>query len=136
MFSSTLGLACILYLVGIGTVLYIRPRSMFRPGGVWREFGLSDSEHSTLFPFWMFVLVWAVFSYALATCLVLVAGSVAAPSDDGLELFSEPLIQPVTSTNVAPAAASPTPGYYILNPNRVNATGANYVYYGPTPPPA
>lgn len=120
MFSSTLGFACLLYLFGIGVVLYIRPSSMFRPGGVWREFGLSDSKQSTLFPFWMFALVWALISYALATCFMIGTSSLTN-SSPGLELFSHPT--PVKQ-----------PGYYIINPNQVNSSGANYVYYGPHPP--
>jgi hypothetical protein len=112
---------------------------MFRPGGVWREFGLSDSEHCTLFPFWMFALVWALLSYAIATCFFIVTGSIAAPSD-GIEIFSEPVIQPVSEVSEVPNVpnvpeVSPTkPGYYILNPNRIESTGANYIYYGTEPP--
>ena len=138
MFSPTLLIAVLLYLVGVGIILYIRPTSMFRPGGVWREFGVSDSEHCTLFPFWMFALIWAIFSYAIATCIILISGSLAATPSEGIEIFSEPLIEPVSS--VAPSIApisSPTPsqpGYYILNPDRINSTGANYIYYGSEPP--
>lgn len=141
MFSPTLLIAVILYLLGVGIVLYIRPTIMFRPGGVWREFGLSDSEHCTLFPFWMFALVWAILSYAIATCIILVSGSVAglspaAPSD-GIEIFSEPVIEPVSSVASAVEPVSsppPQPGYYILNPDRINPNGANYIYYGSEPP--
>jgi hypothetical protein len=129
-------LACILYLLGIGVVLYLRPVSMFRPGGAWREFGLIDSDHHTLFPFWMFALVWAVLSYAIATCFFLIIMPLSAPSD-GLELFSEPSIEPVSSI-ASPEPIQPTqptqPGYYILNPDRINSSGANYIYYGSEPP--
>jgi hypothetical protein len=137
MFSPTLLIAVILYLLGVGIVLYIRPTIMFRPGGVWREFGLSDSEHHTLFPFWMFALVWAILSYAIATCVILLSGSVAAPPSDGIEIFSEPAIEPVSSvaSSVAPVPPTPPqPGYYILNPDRINSSGANYIYYGSEPP--
>lgn len=139
MFSPTLLLACLLYLVGVAVVLYVRPTTMFRPGGVWREFGLSDSEHSTLFPFWMFALVWALLSYAIATCILL---AIPPPPPDGIEIFSEPMIEPVSSiTPPAPISAASIPaapatqsGYYILNPDRINSSGANYIYYGPEPP--
>jgi len=137
MFSPTLLLAVLLYLLGVGVVLYIRPTLMFRPGGVWREFGLSDSEHSTLFPFWMFALVWALLSYAIASCIIL-----AIPPTEGIEIFSEPRFEPiapvapVAAPVTAPVAAPATtqPGYYILNPDHINTTGANYIYYGPEPP--
>jgi hypothetical protein len=107
---------------------------MFRPGGVWREFGLSSSEHHTLFPFWMFAIVWAFFSYALATiCLSMTVGS-SEPS--GFEITSDPIIQSVSNVQPAPISSAPTePGYYILKPSTIESSGANYVYYGPTPPP-
>ena len=127
MFSLTLMWACLIYLVGVGIVLYIRPSSMFRPGGTWREFGLGDSESCTLFPFWMFSIVWAIFSYVFASFIT----SMSIPRNDGIELYSEPLVPP---TSLSPNVKQP--GYYILNPESVSAnTGANYVYYGPEPPP-
>jgi hypothetical protein len=143
MFSPTLLIAVLFYLVGVGVVLYVRPTSMFRPGGVWREFGLSDSEHSTLFPFWMFTLVWAVLSYAIATCIIVFISSSLAPSE-GIEILSEPNIQPVSSIAPLSSLSSPSPsssssspsepGYYILNPDTINSSGANYIYYGSKPP--
>lgn len=129
MFSLTLMWACLIYLAGIGIVLYIRPSSMFRPGGTWREFGLRDSESCTLFPFWMFSIVWAIFSYVFASLIT----SISIPRNDGIEIYSEPLPLPTPSV---PNVSVKQPGYYILNPESVSAnTGANYVYYGPEPPP-
>jgi hypothetical protein len=145
MFSTTLMMAGLFYLVGVGLVLYIRPTLMFRPGGVWREFGISDSEHCTLFPFWMFALVWALLSYALATCFFLIMSSRSSP--DGIEIYSDPSppsptapantpsILPVSSVAPAPSVAPTQPGYYILNPDTINTNGANYIYYGTEPPP-
>jgi hypothetical protein len=119
--------ACLIYLVGVGIVLYIRPSSMFRPGGTWREFGLGDSESCTLFPFWMFSIVWAIFSYVFASFIT----SISIPRNDGIEIYSESLLPPTS-----PSPTVKQPGYYILNPESVSAnTGANYVYYGPEPPP-
>ena len=127
MFSLTLMWACLIYLVGVGIVLYIRPSSMFRPGGTWREFGLGDSESCTLFPFWMFSIVWAIFSYVFASFIT----SISIPRNDGIEIYSESLLHPTS-----PSPTVKQPGYYILNPESVSAnTGANYVYYGPEPPP-
>ena len=131
MFSPTLLVACILYLVGVGVVLYSRPTIMFRPGGAWREFGLSDSEHSTLFPFWMFALVWALFSYAIATCIMV---AIPPPPSEGIEIFSEPTIEIQPVSSVVPPVAPTQPGYYILNPDHINSSGANYIYYGSEPP--
>jgi len=132
MFSSTLMTACILYLTGVAVVLYIRPTSMFRPGGTWREFGLSNSEHHTLFPFWMFVLVWALLSYAIASCFFMMITPLTN-SSEGVEIVSD--IQPVSSVAsiLEPEPVQPS-GYYIINPDHVNSTGANYIYYGSEPP--
>ena len=135
MFSPTLMVACLLYLVGVGVVLYIRPTSMFRPGGTWREFGLSESDHHTVFPFWMFALVWAVLSYAIATCFFLMITPLTLPSD-GIEIYSEPTsFAPTIETVPEPVQPAAQPaGYYIINPDRINSSGANYIYYGPEPP--
>ena len=134
MISQTVLVACLFYFIGIAIVLYIRPTSMFRPGGVWREFGLSDSEHHTLFPFWMFAIVWAFFSYALAT--IFLSMTLGTPEPAGFEITSDPIIQPVSSVQPAPISAPTAPGYYILKPSTIESNGANYVYYGSTPPPA
>lgn len=58
--------ALAIYIVGIAIVLYVRPAIMFRPGGTWKEFGLSNQGSYSIFPFWMFALVWAILSYAFA----------------------------------------------------------------------
>jgi hypothetical protein len=107
---------------------------MFRPGGTWREFGLHDSDNHTVFPFWMFALVWAVLSYAIATCFLLVITPYTVPSE-GIEIYSEPMIQPVSSIGPAePVQPVQQSGYYILNPDRINSSGADYIYYGSEPP--
>ena len=53
----------ILYLAGIAVALYFRPALMFYPDGRWKEFGTTPSEDSTMFPFWLFCVVWAIASY-------------------------------------------------------------------------
>ena len=57
-----------IYIIGIAIVLFLRPNIMFRPGkGTWKEFGISNTGSYTVFPFWLFTLVWAILSYVLAT---------------------------------------------------------------------
>ena len=134
MFSPTLMIACILYLLGVGVVLYIRPMSMFHPGGTWREFGLSESDHHTVFPFWMFALIWAVLSYAIASCFLLIITPLTLPSE-GIEIYSEPAsFSPIETVSEPVQPGAQPAGYYIINPDRINSSGANYIYYGTEPP--
>ncbi len=157
MFSQTLWYAFAIYLIGVGVVLYLRPTLMFGPGGVWREFGLSDDESCTLFPFWLFAIVWAVMSYALASMIMIVIAGMTIqdeiPGFNGLEIISEPEeISPVsntnnfkapkmnktnTSTNSINMKKSNTSnmnnkaGYYVLNTSK---NEPSYVYIGKEPP--
>jgi hypothetical protein len=55
-------LSSVLYLMGIAIVLFLRPPLMFHQDGRWKEFGLRDDD-SSVFPFWMFCLVWALISF-------------------------------------------------------------------------
>ena len=65
---SVLYLALAIYVIGVALVLYIRPSVMFHPdNGTWKEFGLDSGRNSTVFPLWMFTIVWAFLSYAIAS---------------------------------------------------------------------
>jgi len=48
-------------------------------GSAWKEFGLSHKGNYTIFPFWMFIVVWSVFSYVLGSFCVIGFSSVSAP---------------------------------------------------------
>ena len=61
-------LSMLVYLAGIAAVLHLRPALMFHPDGRWKEFGVRDPK-ATVFPFWGFCLVWALFSFGLS-CLL------------------------------------------------------------------
>lgn len=121
---------------------------MFKPGGNWKEFGLSSSQAYTVFPFWMFAVVWAVMSFALVNLGSMFVSSIVLKS----ELASATPVTPVTPVTPAvptvPTIATPVsqatvlntvdmgakaPGYYILEQL---ATGPRYVYWGPDPPTA
>ena len=88
-----------------------------------------------MFPFWMFCIAWAVFSYAIgraffghsAALLATVAAS--RLSDDNAV---EPLPVNVESGSSFAEASSPVkPGYYKLNSNASRKKGApRYVYVG------
>ena len=154
MFSQTLWYAFAIYLIGVGFVLYMRPGLMFGPGGMWREFGLADDEQCTMFPFWLFSIVWAVMSYAIATMIMILVAGLAVPEEilnesEGLEIFSEPEsnisnnLKPVsqtdnfkipknTATNIkANSGNNARAGYYVLNTSK---NEPSYVFVGNSPP--
>jgi hypothetical protein len=124
----------LLYLFGVALVLFFRPQFMFYKDGRWKEFGVGY-EGTTVFPFWMFCIAWAVFSYAIgraffghsAALLATVAAS--RLSDDNAV---EPLPVNVESGSSFAEASSPVkPGYYKLNSNASRKKGApRYVYVG------
>lgn len=138
-----------LYIVGIAVVLYIRPAIMFQPGGIWKEFGISKRDDYSVFPFWLFTIVWAVFSYALATLISILLASVVLRSSDHtpqvIQESAQTFIKPISAstpelstssfpaTNLFTSPSGPTrvPGYYVLE-SAVNQP--RYVYWGPEPP--
>lgn len=148
---TILYLAFGIYIVGVALVLFIRPNSMFRPGG-WKEFGLSTGSSYTMFPFWMFTILWAVVSYVLATLGAVMFTSVTLRSSptnvqfddylpDGM-MEAEPVYQPISQappprirTSIPAPASVPAmkqPGYYILE--STTNTAPKYIYYGTEPP--
>jgi hypothetical protein len=150
-----------IYMIGVAIVLYLRPRTMFRENGMWKEFGLATETEQTIFPFWMFSIIWAILSYALANLISIFFASVALKSENTTTttttntMPNSSFIQPISShPNAMPVvapqlptaiqAAMPTtsnlsatsarvPGYYILDPY-ANPAHPRYIYYGPDPP--
>lgn len=64
-----LWLAIVFYSVGLALLLHFRPAMMFFENGTWKEFGYQRDARHTIFPFWLFAIVWAFVSYALAATL-------------------------------------------------------------------
>lgn len=134
---SVLWFALGIYIVGIAVVLFVRPTSMFSAAG-WKEFGLANTANYTVFPFWMFAIVWAVVSYAVASLFTLTVASSVISSEDvavNANVNLNTIATPVSK--IMPPAPSPSPsatlpGYYILE--QAAQGPAKYVYYGPTPP--
>jgi len=63
----------ILYLAGVAIILALKPTLMFREDGGWKEFGIGrNPDKYTWFPFWFFVIVWAIISY----CIILILASI------------------------------------------------------------
>ena len=145
---TILYLALGIYIVGVAIVLFVRPNIMFRPGG-WKEFGLSSNSSYTVFPFWMFTIIWAILSYVLATLGSVMFASAALQSvpvearvydtDYGVEDVAEPIYKPISHeaprirpTRVAAPALPQQPGYYVLE--APTSAAPKYVYYGTSPP--
>ena len=106
----------LLYLIGISTVLIMKPNLMFAKDGSWKEFGLYNSEKHTWFPVWLFCIVWAIVSYGI------VKFTIGA---------SEP--EEVPTRNMGKKNLKP--GYYVLNQNALESEGVpRYVYIGEEPP--
>jgi hypothetical protein len=60
----------ILYLAGIAGILYFRPSLMFQKNGQWKEFAIRNGETTTVFPFWMFCILWAVVSFLIIQVVI------------------------------------------------------------------
>jgi hypothetical protein len=159
----TLLLAAILYLIGVVIVLLLRPRTMFDEDGDWREFGIVSKAH-TVFPFWLFCIVWAVLSYCITLFFMGAPGGIDhspkktvsenLPVDEPVrpnprsgkrsksgrrskpvEAPSDNLVEPLSPIPDINGKKPPKPGYYVLNPDGDGGNGvAKYVYYGPKPP--
>lgn len=64
-----LWLAIVFYSVGLAIILQLRPSLMFHENGSWKEFGYQRDSRHTLFPFWLFAILWAFCSYAIAAAI-------------------------------------------------------------------
>ena len=132
------------YILGISVVLWTRPSLMF-DGEAWKEFGLSRKGNATIFPFWMFVIVWAFVSYILGTLCVIgctgVAATVAAtvtaaePTPKEAPLAGAGLEAPkeLDFIKTPPVRRKPrrAKGYYVRGMVKGKPT---YVYYGKESP--
>ena len=147
---SVLMIAFGIYILGVSVILFVRPAFMFRASsGTWKEFGLGggvDSPNYTIFPFWMFALVWALLSYVGANFFTVFLTGLALQSlpADVVEANISNVLKPVSkspppnlpvATATAPTVpvnSSAQPGYYVLETPK--AGPPKYVYFGTAPP--
>lgn len=157
---QTLWLAIFVYSIGLAAVLHFRPALMFNENGNWKEFGYHRDSRHTLFPVWLFAIVWAFVSYALASVGVTLWSSAAVAaassswmtSTDADEEDASPVeesevevdeeIVPVSRTRsrrtTTATKKKPRSGYYVLDPEQADDSAGlrRYIYYGPERPPA
>ena len=137
---NTLWIAFGIYIVGIAIILFIRPAMMFREGnGTWKEFGLSNKDTYTVFPFWLFTLIWAILSYVFATLTTVFFAGLALQSMPSLPATATApasLLTPISQAPELPAnvvgAPGEVPGYYVLDTPTKGPP--KYVYFGTKPP--
>ena len=137
----TLLLAAILYLIGIIIILLLRPSLMFNDKGEWKEFGTIALDH-TIFPFWLFCIIWAIFSYVVSLLLVgefkgtgPTLYEAETPEDlipalpnktKGMNIKN--ITKSMNSTN---PHGNMKPGYYMLDSKELKRTGIpKYLYVG------
>jgi len=125
---TVLWIAFGIYIIGVATILVIRPTTMFHTSGSsWKEFGLSSNGTSTVFPFWMFAIVWALISYALATLGMMFMATITLNSVPEYVSMDNINAKPISSINTNP------PGYYVLDEMN-QSSPPKYLFYGTQPP--
>jgi hypothetical protein len=66
-----------IYIVGVSALLFLQPQMMFE-NNVWKEFGLHNTSRATVFPVWMFIIVWSLLSYGVASLIVTMLSQLAS----------------------------------------------------------
>lgn len=153
-----------IYIFGIATVLFLKPKIMFGETGEWKEFGIGRGERRTVFPFWLFSIFWAFISYGLALVIMSQFATIAvnafpepsisqqAPVPQYQQPSIQQPVQPSVSTTlppqqplaqtVAPSFIKPVSSSLGIQANtpgyyilQSNGLGENrYLYYGTEPP--
>ena len=114
----------IIYLIGVSVILAFKPQFMFREDGVWKEFGIGrNSKTHTWFPFWLFVIVWAVVSYIITAALI------PGVKRRNLDVDIVKTVKRMRN-RVEETPQQLTPGYYILNAEGSKDGVPRYVYLG------
>ena len=121
---------------------------MFNTDGAWKEFGTVSANH-TIFPFWMFCIIWAIVSYVLvalagrstaSTAVVATVGTTIAKSLRPVEP-PEDLVTPLPprtkkkrNSDIHTEYGNMKPGYYVLDAKVAQESGVpKYIYMGNKP---
>lgn len=128
-------LSCLLYLVGVVLVLYLKPTLMFDKSGTWKEFGFVKDDKRTWFPFWLFCILWAFISFFIVNFFFGESKTVTSieVSDSTNENITT--VKAVKPRKKIQAGNDARPGYYMLDKEGSEREGfAKYVYLGPNMP--
>lgn len=122
----------LLYLLGVAIILALKPDLMFTSDGAWKEFGIGrNPEKYTVFPFWMFAVLWAVLSF-FTIQLLGTLGVLPGVEWTRIETATPPKNTSPRSQKSGPAELKP--GYYMLNTEGTAAEGVpKYIYIGSAP---
>jgi hypothetical protein len=128
----------LLYLLGVGIILALKPRLMFADDGAWKEFGLGrNPERYTWLPFWLFAIGWAILSFftvQLLATLGVLPGVEWTRIETGSASVSaqEEVPRPKGRSRSGPPELKH--GYYMLNTEGTAKEGVpKYIYIGPSP---
>jgi hypothetical protein len=130
-------LSCLLYLVGVVLVLYLKPTLMFDKSGTWKEFGFVKDDKRTWFPFWLFCILWALISFFIVNFFFGESNSVVSVGELKTDSSNENIgsVKPVKSRKKIQSGNDARPGYYMLDKESSEREGfAKYVYLGPNMP--
>jgi hypothetical protein len=115
---------------------------MFHRDGRWKEFGIGDVDGGTIFPFWLFCIVWAVVSYIVTHLMIgspmvnSVSANVAANVSANAVALAP--LAPLRNSFMESGPGSEEPpmksGYYRLNTAGSKKGVPRYVYVGPDEP--
>ena len=112
-------LSCLLYLFGVVVILFLKPSFMFDRNGNWKEFGFKQDTNHTWFPFWLFCIIWAIFSFAITNFFFKNANT---------NTTIEVNLKNTSKSNSMKA------GYYVLDKSSGEGNIPKYVYLGPDTP--
>ena len=68
MITRRLQISLMLYLIIVGTIVFLNPKFLYDKQGKVKIFGMGDNK--TLFPLWLIIFVVAVLCYYIAEFLV------------------------------------------------------------------
>jgi hypothetical protein len=122
--------AGIVYLVGMATVLVLKPSFMFNSNGDWKEFGIGRNPAThTMLPVWLFAVIWALLSYLIVS-LVFLAYKIPVQQTI-IEEPPTPVLKPKRGRTKLNAVEIPD-GYYMLNAKATEEAGGvpKYIYLG------
>ena len=132
--------AGIIYLLGVATVLVLKPSLMFTEEGDWKEFGIGRNVKThTWMPFWFFAILWALTGYIL----VIIVFSVYLPQkqtkviksnvteyENVVELTPEEFEEAIPKPRRSRGKAMNLPDGYYLKNNSVTEGVPKYIYLG------